>query len=98
MSMVRKLVSFYMPICSLLAENEEDLQCTLNILSVWCGQNDMNVNCTESNIVHFRLPSQRRTAYVFSCCNEIKDSYMYLGLLLHEFLEYNSKDCRSDCK
>ena len=76
----------------LLTENEDDLQSMLSVLSEWCGQNDMSVNCTKSNIVHFRPPSQRRTTYVFTCCNEtlsIVDSYMYLGLLLNEFLDYN---------
>ena len=38
----------------LLAENEDDLQHMLNILSQWCNRNNMIVNCSKSNIVHFR--------------------------------------------
>lgn len=76
----------------LLAGNKEDPHCMLNVLSVWYGQNDISVNCSKSNFVHFRPPFQRRTAYVFSCCNEnlkIVDNYMYLGILLHKFLDYS---------
>ena len=52
----------------------------------------MLVNCLKSNIVHFRAPSQRRTEYVFTCCDEnlrVTDRYMYLGLMLHENLDLN---------
>ena len=38
----------------LLAENETDLQCMLNVLSNWCNTNKLFINSSKSNIVHFR--------------------------------------------
>ena len=76
----------------LLAENEDDLQHMLNILSQWCNRNNMIVNCSKSNSVHFRPTAQRKTNFNFICCGEnlqIADKYMYLGLLLHENLDFN---------
>ena len=37
----------------LIAENPNDLQVLLNILSAWCKLNGMVINGTKSNIVHF---------------------------------------------
>ena len=52
----------------------------------------MIVNCLKSNIVHFRPIAQRKSNFNFICCGEnlqIADKYMYLGLLLHENLDFN---------
>ena len=43
-------------------------------------------------MVHFRLPSVRRTSFPFTCCSkpvECTDRYKYLGLALNEFLDYS---------
>ena len=40
----------------LIAENPNDLQVLLNILSAWCKLNGMVINGTKSNIVHFGTP------------------------------------------
>ena len=64
----------------------------LNILNEWCGEKKMVVNCTKSQIVHFRTPSIHRTSLIFTCGNrqlDIVDGYTYLGVYLSEFLDYN---------
>ena len=74
----------------LLAENENDLQLLLNVLSDWCRSNRINVNETKSNVVHFRTPSIHRTNFAFSCCDkeiQLAAQCNYLGLLLTEFLD-----------
>lgn len=76
----------------LLAENKHDLQVLLNALSEWCNVNDMQINCTKSNIVHFRPPSVQKVDFVFKCGNEtldIVDRYTYLGIVLTEHLDFN---------
>ena len=74
----------------LLAENENDLQLLLNVLSDWCRSNRINVNETKSNVVHFCTPSIPMTNFAFSCCDkeiQLAAQYNYLGLLLTEFLD-----------
>ena len=76
----------------LLAENEADLQSMLNVLSGWCEENCMTVNNTKSKIVHYRSSAVPCTKYVFSCSSsspEIVDRYVYLGLVIHEHLDWN---------
>jgi hypothetical protein len=46
----------------------------------------MTINVKKSNIVHFRSLSTPRTSFPFKCGT---DSYIYLGLALNEFLDYN---------
>ena len=45
----------------LLAENENDMQIVLDMLSVWCRNNKLQVNETKSNIIHFRKTSVPRS-------------------------------------
>jgi hypothetical protein len=76
----------------LIAENEHDLQLLLNALNDWCNINDMYLNCNKSKIVHFRPKSVCKTIIQFTCGNDILmtvDRYLYLGLVLHEHLDYN---------
>jgi hypothetical protein len=75
----------------LLADNENDLQCMLDVLYNWCQDNDMFLNLCKSNIVHFRVPSQQLTVYDFkygNCKINVVNSYTYLGVLLTEHLDY----------
>ena len=76
----------------LLSENEDNLQFMLNELNSWCAINNMSINCSKSNIIHFRPLCIPRSEFVFKCgVNDIKltDKYVYLGLTLTEFLDYN---------
>jgi hypothetical protein len=75
----------------LMAENEQDLQCLLNALKEWCNSNDMHINFNKSQVVHFRPPSISKTAVEFRIDEEILkvvDRYTYLGLVLHEHLNF----------
>ena len=76
----------------LLSDDEDNLQFMLNELNNWCALNDMSININKSNIVHFRPCCIPRTKFVFKCgINDINlsESYVYLGLTLTEFLDYN---------
>ena len=76
----------------LLAENAQDLQLLLNALNDWCNTNDMCINSTKSNIVHFRPASIRRTDVTFNCGDtilKVAEQYTYLGIVLSEHLDYN---------
>ena len=76
----------------ILTENETDLQEMLDNLSNWCHLNGMFVNNSKSNIVHFRPKSVSRSDYMFKCGTsniEYASRYMYLGIMLDEYLDYN---------
>ena len=76
----------------ILAENSENLQLLLNYLNDWCCLNSMQINGSKSNIIHFRTDSQPRSTHVFKCGEivlDIVDRYKYLGVVLHEHLDFN---------
>ena len=76
----------------LLADNEHDLQVMLDSLNSWCRKNHMSVNSNKSQIVHFRPRSVHRSNYSFKCGSDnlgIVEQYVYLGLTLTEFLDFN---------
>ncbi len=76
----------------LIAESAEDLQILLNALNDWCSTNDMSININKSKVVHFRNPSVNRTTATFLCGDsrvDIVEKYTYLGIVLHEHLDYN---------
>ena len=75
-----------------LAENENDLQALLDIVTVWCKDNRLSLNAEKSKLVYFRNPSMPKTKNKFYCENKelcSSDSYMYLGLLFTDFLDFN---------
>ncbi len=52
----------------------------------------MHVNSTKSNIMHFRANSVMRTSFNFTCGSSplnLVDRYTYLGVVLHEQLDFN---------
>ena len=72
----------------LIAENPNDLQVLLNILSAWCKLNGLVIN----GIVHFQTHSLPRSDSVFTVGDinlDVVESNKYLGLVLTEFLEYS---------
>ncbi|XP_052808975.1 uncharacterized protein LOC128237452 [Mya arenaria] len=76
----------------LLAESADEMQLLLSALGDWCSINNMHVNSTKSNIVHFRPNSVSRTTYNFvSGSSQLTavDRYTYLGVLFHEHLDLN---------
>ena len=88
----------------LLAENETDLQCMLNVLGNWCNTNKLFINSSKSNIVHFRNPSKTKSNFAFKVNDETIEyasHYKYLGLVLSEHLDFafnNSQSCITVCK
>jgi len=76
----------------LLAENETDLQLMLDLLSRWNVSNKMAINSNKTKVVHFRNASVKRSSVQFKCGESIIDytnTYRYLGLVLHEHLDYS---------
>ena len=76
----------------LLADSAKDLQTLLNAVKDWCLENHMAINCSKSNVIHFRNPSKDKTNIVFKCGDDIiqvVDRYTYLGLVLTEYLDFN---------
>ena len=75
----------------LLAENEQDLQQLLNVLSEWCKEWDIVTNLEKSNVVHFRSSAVPRTNCEFHIGNldnnkvQVVDRYRYLGIVLMIF-------------
>ena len=75
----------------ILAETERDLQILLNALNGWSCTNDMVINGSKSNVIHFRNPSECRTNFTFQCGDNalrVVDRYTYLGLQLTEHLDF----------
>lgn len=78
----------------LLAPSAGNLQCLIDVVAGWCAKWEMNINTTKTNIVHFRrrLRSKPRSSVTFTFQDyEIlyTSQYKYLGLLLHEHLDWN---------
>ena len=75
----------------LVAQNEAELQCMLNILGNWCKKWKVKVNSGKSEIVHFRRKSVFCTNVKFQVSNltlKVVNQYKYLGLVLNEFLDF----------
>ena len=76
----------------ILGYNANELPLLLNALNDWCNSNDMTVNGSKSNIIHFRPKSCQCTNVTFMCGDNILqsvDRYTYLGVLFHEHLDNN---------
>ena len=72
----------------LISDNEHDLQLMLSLLDRWYVNNQMIVSPTKSQIVHFRPRSNVK----FTCGSSdlaTVDKYLYLGITLTEFLDFN---------
>ena len=76
----------------LIANTEEDLQSLLNCLNEWSARNGLKIYKDKSKIVHFRRLSVQRSVFNFSCGElrlDLIQQYKYLGLILHEHLDYS---------
>ena len=74
----------------ILANSEQDLQCQLDCLSLWCKKWRLELNQDKTNIVHFRNQQIRRTKTVFQCNDKalkVTDRYKYLGIWFQEYLD-----------
>ena len=75
----------------LVARKERDLQHMLEVVNQWCSVWNVTVNSDKSQIVHFRPRAVNCTRYSFKVGSlelGIVDRYRYLGLYLHEFLDF----------
>ena len=74
----------------LLSENKHDLQTLLDALNKWCETNQLYVNQSKSNIVHFRCRSNQvahRSFNIGTKVVKVAIVYEYLRLLLTEHLD-----------
>ena len=55
----------------LLADNKQNLQVLLNTLNEWCNRNDLSINVSKSNIVHFRFESVPKSFFLFICGDHV---------------------------
>ena len=87
--------NLYFVVCRdvvLLGEYKADLQAMLNILSAWCGESHIFVNRSKGKVVNYWPACVPLTNFYFSCCSsniERPDNYTYLGLTIHEHLDWN---------
>ncbi len=72
----------------LLAENENDLQCLINTVNVWCMENQMSIDLSKTKIMHIRKQKKARSSFIFKCDTPINYcyDYKYLGAHFNEFL------------
>ena len=77
----------------LMSETPEGLQKMLKCVERWCKKWRMNVNVEKSKIVHFCGKRVRRSNFMFQFGEsnfEYVCKYKYLGILLDEFMDFNS--------
>ena len=77
----------------LLAENEENLQYLLGIMSDLCYKWRLKVNKNKTKIIHFRTVRKAPTNRVFKYGNddlEVVSRYKYLGIILDEHLKFDT--------
>ena len=73
---------------AIMAETEEDMQCMLSTLHIWCEAWLLHINTSKTKVVHFRHKSQHRTSFNFKCGpSELEGpvTYKYLGVWLDEY-------------
>lgn len=85
-------VMLYVDDVVLLAQTPEDINILLGTIVLWCGNNQLSIKPTKSNVVHFRGQSVVRTNQSFKC-GEVElgicEKYSYLELLFTEHLDHN---------
>ena len=76
----------------ILAENEEDLQTMLDVISQWGRKWRIKFNNRKSNVVHYRNKNTEPTISQFYLSNQLIErvkQYKYLGVILHEYVDFN---------
>jgi hypothetical protein len=84
---------FYADDIVLVAGSEGDLQRMLDCVHNWCSRWRMSINVGKTNIIHFRKKSKSLTNFQFKIGSNIIEKvteYKYLGVLLNEFMNFNS--------
>ena len=76
---------------ALIGGTEEDIQAMLDTVHSWCTRWRIKINCAKSQVVHYRRSSIARSEFEFNLGTnvlEIVEQYKYLGVILHEHLDY----------
>ena len=76
----------------LIAETETSLQKMLDTVYKWCQKWQLNINCSKTQIVHFRKKSERESNFEFKLgekCIEKVNKYRYLGVELNYSLNFS---------
>ena len=76
----------------IISDSEVKLQTMLDTVYHWCQKWMLRMNDEKSNIVHFRKSKDIRSGHVFFIGGiklEYKDFYKYLGVKLHETLDFS---------
>ena len=75
----------------LLVENVNDMQHVLDILWKWCEKWRINVNISQSNVMHFRKGQLPQSTFNFKFGNQpllIVEQYRYLGVIFHTKMKF----------
>ena len=75
----------------LISESEESLQKMLDSVHNWCQKWQLNINCSKTQIVHFRKKSEWESKFNFKIGKseiERTNKYRYLGVELNYSLEF----------
>ena len=76
----------------LISSTEAGLQSLLDTVYAWCRKWRMTVNCSKSNIVHYRKKSQPQTTFTFTLGRRPLDTvtqYKYLGVTLDQHMDFS---------
>jgi hypothetical protein len=77
---------------ALMASTENDLQTLLDVVGDWCTDWNLVINAVKSKVIHFRNKNKLQTQHTFKLNNETIEQiskYKYLGLILHENLNFS---------
>ena len=75
----------------LITESEESLQKMLDSVYNWCQKWQLNINCSKTQIVHFRKKSESESKFKFKIGKseiERTNKYRYLGVELNYSLDF----------
>ena len=64
----------------------------LDCVNAWCHKWRLSINCSKSNVIHFRPSSVERSTFNFFCGSHslvYVDSYKYLGIWFSEHVTWN---------
>ena len=83
----------YVDDLAVMTDSEIALQNILKVIGMWCQTNHLEFNETKSSVVHFRKKSVIAPSVDFYMNDkriEVVTEYKYLGILLNEYLNFES--------
>ena len=76
----------------LISESEKSLQEMLDTVHRWCQKWQLGINCSKTQVIHFRKSSEQETNFVFKIGDkhiEKVQKYKYLGVELNSSLNFS---------